>query len=678
MQKIVITITAFVGALNVAFSFVSDTVRIVADVVKVVLGGAIAWVFKQLGTFLSSLAEGSKMVGLDSVTAKLNSWSASMGKVEAVGERIAITNNKTMATLSGSSGIIDGITGLYSKTGEAALKGADAIDKAQNKVNDSYKRFKDKRTNIDEDVSDLTTNAKHPNTGEKKKKSGAKGGDPQKIEYGDELKALDKFIANADKSYTRLAGIEHEKLKAMQISTVEYYDNKAKLLDTDLQAHEKGLQKELELATAYMAKAKNAGDKQRAKDKVDAINERIANDTEKFDDEKTKLKIEREKSLQDIKKKGMEYYDQYLKIMGLTYQAETNQINLKIDEILKSKDTTDELRAQLNLMRFIELGQAKINEAKYKQSAISGSVSAAEKTAEILKKNGVIGELDYLAKVRDIRQANVQAEKSAINDEIKAYREKLTTLENSGGDPTAILNIKTKVVEAQNAILELEKSTDPLAEKFNTIFNDSFGQFFDNILSKNKSVKQSFLDLFGGIEKQITALVSKNLLTALMKPLFGDNGGSGGGIGGFFSNLFGGSGSSMTSGGSGGGGLFSGIASMFGGSSGGGSSGGSGGGIGSLFSSIGSMFGGAFAEGGSVLPGKPILVGEKGAELWMPNTSGSIMNNKDLSNMSGGGSQNVIHIHVSGVSNPNDFKNSEGQMGAGIAKHLERNNQRNN
>jgi len=67
-------------------------------------------------------------------------------------------------------------------------------------------------------------------------------------------------------------------------------------------------------------------------------------------------------------------------------------------------------------------------------------------------------------------------------------------------------------------------------------------------------------------------------------------------------------------------------------------------GIGGL---IDSAFGGARANGGSVSAGKSYLVGERGAEMFVPNTSGTIVPNHALG---GGGSQ--INLTVNGAIDP--------------------------
>jgi len=59
------------------------------------------------------------------------------------------------------------------------------------------------------------------------------------------------------------------------------------------------------------------------------------------------------------------------------------------------------------------------------------------------------------------------------------------------------------------------------------------------------------------------------------------------------------------------------------------SGGGNGFGLGDLISIGSSIFGG-FAEGGAVKGGQPITVGERGRELFVPNTNGTIVPNQDL------------------------------------------------
>jgi len=59
---------------------------------------------------------------------------------------------------------------------------------------------------------------------------------------------------------------------------------------------------------------------------------------------------------------------------------------------------------------------------------------------------------------------------------------------------------------------------------------------------------------------------------------------------------------------------------------------------------VSNIFGGGMAAGGSVTSGTPYLVGEQGAELFVPSSSGSIVPNNKL-----GGGSTTININVSGA-----------------------------
>jgi hypothetical protein len=87
---------------------------------------------------------------------------------------------------------------------------------------------------------------------------------------------------------------------------------------------------------------------------------------------------------------------------------------------------------------------------------------------------------------------------------------------------------------------------------------------------------------------------------------------------------------------------------------------------------IDNVFGGARANGGSVSAGKSYLVGERGAEMFVPNSSGSIVPNGALAGAGGG---STINLTVNGAIDPEgtartiiDVLNrsqSRGTLGAG-------------
>ena len=79
------------------------------------------------------------------------------------------------------------------------------------------------------------------------------------------------------------------------------------------------------------------------------------------------------------------------------------------------------------------------------------------------------------------------------------------------------------------------------------------------------------------------------------------------------------------------------------------SGGGNGFGLGDLISIGSNIFGGFFAEGGAVSAGQPVTVGERGRELFVPSTNGSIVSNQDLGTGANNYNFTIVATDVKGV-----------------------------
>jgi hypothetical protein len=75
-------------------------------------------------------------------------------------------------------------------------------------------------------------------------------------------------------------------------------------------------------------------------------------------------------------------------------------------------------------------------------------------------------------------------------------------------------------------------------------------------------------------------------------------------------------------------------------------------------------FGGGRANGGFAARGQSFLVGERGPEIFTPSQSGRIG--------PAGGRAVTVHIALSGVQNPESFRQSEAQIAAGLSRALAR------
>lgn len=95
------------------------------------------------------------------------------------------------------------------------------------------------------------------------------------------------------------------------------------------------------------------------------------------------------------------------------------------------------------------------------------------------------------------------------------------------------------------------------------------------------------------------------------------------------------------------------LSSSFGGAAGGGGGG--------LLSAIGGLFGGARANGGPVTGGTPFLVGERGPEMFVPGSSGNIMNTRETQGM--GGTQVTMNVTTPDA---DSFRKSRRQVVNGV------------
>jgi hypothetical protein len=80
-----------------------------------------------------------------------------------------------------------------------------------------------------------------------------------------------------------------------------------------------------------------------------------------------------------------------------------------------------------------------------------------------------------------------------------------------------------------------------LADKFNSIFEESFGDAFGDFITGTKSAKEAFTDFANSVANQISRIAAQEVATQI----FGSGGLTGGGIGSLFAGLFSGGGQNL-------------------------------------------------------------------------------------------------------------------------------------
>ena len=270
---------------------------------------------------------------------------------------------------------------------------------------------------------------------------------------------------------------------------------------------------------------------------------------------------------------------------------------------------TDSLQAQQLRAVFMEL--KKLEEAE--EERIKKQKDATKRVEERIAKED---------KLKDIIEGT-RTEEERLNDELIEFKELAQELG---------MDTLPEFEEAYARLRGELESLNPVVR----ILEDNFERAMDGIaqsiadsMTEGKNALESFKSVALNI---INSLIKEFLRLQMAQMKATMSGGSGGsflsgifgGIGDFFGGMFGGSSPASV------GGSFAGNASQI--NVGGGAFNTAGGGM--VFR----------AGGGSISRGMPTVVGERGAELFIPNTSGRIVNNSNSRGMMGG--QTIINQNL--------------------------------
>ena len=218
-------------------------------------------------------------------------------------------------------------------------------------------------------------------------------------------------------------------------------------------------------------------------------------------------------------------------------------------------------------------------------------------------------------------KAGIEMEWSKIGDSLQ---EKLASAAKEGVEA---LREEVKDLVQSGEIQQLTNQTDKLRDSWRKV-----GVSIEDVLVEGAIQMKSFGDIVANVMAKIREDIIRNFLQ-------GKQDEAGNRSGGLLDSIF-------NSGG------------------GGGKTSGSGGSSGGWLSAIGKIFGGFFANGGNVKGGEPIVVGERGPELFTPGMSGSITPN----NRMGMGGSNVTTVNQY---NTFDIRGSEREVQRMIARSVE-------
>lgn len=608
IQLTVKIITGAVGALQIAFGLVSDVVKFLASSIRLLIGGAIDFVMTTFGDFIGAVGRTAGRLGLDNVAKDLDAFQQKVAKnKESAMQTIIGADNKLLNAPDVSATTGEKLNFLFADTIKALDKSSNAFDKANQKENSSVKKYLDdlkkNRANagkLDPRLQGVNITSGVPQT--TKDKKGGRGDDIT----NELLKGYEKEL-EAFKKGNEYKRKENELYYQNYKKTVEqFYNDKQALDEADYKKQLDTYDKEIAIVNENLGTKKTKKENEALEVKLLELVNKRENAEKEYNLRVQETIFAREKDLRRVQETIDTFKAGLDELLGNKYSAGKIKLDIEIGKLNLENQNNPEMQKLIPVYQ--QLKQFKLD-----QEQQNSLLSLSEERLNILKENGSLTQIDYykqIGKLNEQRLAQYESELALI--------QKLA--------PNDQDNVRIK--ELQNLILQTRANINPLAKDISKTFQDSFGTFFNDVISGTKGIKDAFKDMVGSIEQMISKLVAQKLT----EQIFG--GGSSGG--GLLGGLMGGS-----SGGSSGGGLFNNIGGW-----------------------VSSLFG--MATGGFMQAGNPYKVGEGGTELFIPSTSGYMMNASRTNDfMNGMGSGGVTNINVA-LQTPNatSFNNSEGQVGA--------------
>ena len=318
-----------------------------------------------------------------------------------------------------------------------------------------------------------------------------------------------------------------------------------------------------------------------------------------------------------------------------------NKLGENIEAMKKSTKASEEFtKAQISLDKQIRISELAL--FGYNSEFAKLLVSAGKSADALVMTKDTINQIEFSEADKEVREL---AHKFRRLHDIQKDIEKLEIAEKVIEENNALDENREKIEallfmlerfperkqEIENALKSLNPVIQILEDNFERAF-DSIAQAIADSMTEGKNAMESFrriaLNIINSLIRDFIRLQMEQAKSAFFPK-------SGGGSS-MVSSLIGGIGGMF---GGGGGGSIAPHVPNFGGAAnfGGGQAG----------STASFMMGGSMsgrAGGGSISRGMPTVVGERGAELFVPNTSGRIVNNANIKGM--GGSTTVINQNI--------------------------------
>jgi hypothetical protein len=221
---------------------------------------------------------------------------------------------------------------------------------------------------------------------------------------------------------------------------------------------------------------------------------------------------------------------QILELQGRTVEAAQARFTSQTDDLRKKFTINNDQAAlaQLATLERLTIAQAEFNSQREKQGEIQARLSIEEERIQNSLRVGAISELEALQRTGEARAKSVSQLESIV--------QKLEEVAKASQNPALILQAE----QARASLEKLRSETDLLAQKFDTIFTESFSNAFADFIDGTKSAKDAFRSFADDVVKQINKMVAESLSKQLFNAVgLGPSGRGAGVLGQFGASLFG-------------------------------------------------------------------------------------------------------------------------------------------
>lgn len=423
-------------------------------------------------------------------------------------------------------------------------------------------------------------------------KGAGAGDDPTKKLLDNQLKALENAIREEEDLLRSRNKILELYNGDNLISTRAYFDGKRVAQAAAVSSQIALYDQEIAALQKYQATAGKATDRETAQGKINDLVEKKKRLTREAGETTIEWGFRERQAAEALGKQLNSVNADILELTGNLAAAARIRIADQLGDLRKRLEANGDTAglSQLDRLEKLKVAQADFSQQQDQAARAVESLRIQEERLGLSQQVGALGELEALSKIGAARRGAL--------GEMRALVEAQEAIARASGNPKL-------VQDAERARLEFEKLAavvDPLADKFNTLFADAAGSAFTDFITGAKSAKDAIRSFTSTVERELVNLIAKDLF----KKVF--SGGPGGGVGGSIGNAI---------------------------------SGGLDGVLKNLFGGIGSFFGGFFADGGTPPLGKVSVVGERGPELFVPHTSGTVIPNGAL----GGGGVAIANTY---------------------------------